>query len=171
MEAFWGLGEARRNSPQIPRRFAYIHDDKTLLERVGKFRHRLTHWILLNSLKSEDIHFLFLSRASASHQTYYRSFGWATAAGVLLSFASLQAFLWNPAVLRRTHVRSGSILTRLALDIALIAFGNTRLVCFLPHFCLAFSFSPAPAPAPAAFAASSPKIFDAAMNLNVETKC
>ena len=43
----------------------------------------------------------------------------------------------------------------------------------MPHFCLPFSFSPAavPAPAPAAFAASSPRIFEAAMNLNAETKC
>ena len=55
----------------------------------------------------------------------------------------------------------------------MIAFCGTRLVCFLPHFCLPFSFSPGavPAPAPAAFAASSPRIFEAAMNLNVQTKC
>lgn len=84
----------------------------------------------------------------------------------MLSFTSLVAAVeTQQAVLRRSHVRSGYILTRFALHIVLIAFGSTWLVCFLSHFCLPFSFSPA------AFADSSPRIFEAAMNLTVETTC
>ena len=89
------------------------------------------------------------------------------------SSTSIQATHWKPATLRR--IRFGSIPSCVPLRIALTAFGSTRLVCFLlPHFCLPFSFSPAaapaPAPAPAAFAASSPRTFEAAMNLNVRDK-
>lgn len=54
------------------------------------------------------------------------------------------------------------------------AFGGTRLVRCQPHFCFpfsfSFSFSSAVAPAPAALAASSPRIFEAAMNLKRRDK-
>ena len=104
-------------------------------------------------------------------RTSSHGLGRATGTLRLHSYTSREAAYWDAAARGRTHVYSEYIVTRFTLHIALNAFGSTRLVCFQPHFCLHFSFSPAAAPAPAALAASSPRIFEAAMNLDVETTC
>lgn len=109
-------------------------------------------------------------RHAASHPTFHHSLGRAPAAPGPLCFTSLESAHRNPAVLRRIQFRSGYIIIRFALPTAPIAFDRTHPLCFPPHCCLPFSFTPAPTPAPAAFAASSPRIFDAAMNLNGETE-
>ena len=73
----------------------------------------------------------------------------------------------NPAVPRRTVVRWEYNLFCCILQSVLIFSGSTKLVRVLHHSPLLFLFSPATA----ASAASSPRIFEAAMNLNVRTVC